>query len=339
MCLVVFVLVFHEGQRSSNINSYILRSKQGLTMDTLFGRKRSRPRQSSVSGQDLSERSVPYDKLAMPSRSPVPVATFNQGIRGISAPSSNPALSHSGNELNKYAMQRNKAEREKGYELHVNGRPGSPSTSISTADSSTLSDESAPSSKHAPHTPSSSRVRLNEAPTPSGVQSPDFGHFSNGSTNNFTIRPTSSVTTHSETSRTSKYASSMSSSEAHHSVFYHSRSNHTSDTFHFPRPETDEEIEELFENVIRTRTQGELPNLLIEQKWHMVYNDEHLRWKEERAREEQSRRQKETGQPAQIMSESPEWYIQKFLDKTITPKQASGLLVSLRSKQMRYDQR
>lgn len=71
----------------------------------------------------------------------------------------------------------------------------------------------------------------------------------------------------------------------------------------------------------------------------MVYNDEHLRWKEERAREEQSRRQKETGQPAQIMSESPEWYIQKFLDKTITPKQASGLLVSLRSKQMRYDQR
>lgn len=69
----------------------------------------------------------------------------------------------------------------------------------------------------------------------------------------------------------------------------------------------------------------------------MVYNDEHLRWKEERAREEQSRRQKEMGQPAQIMAESPEWYIQKFLDKTITPKQAGGLHVSLRSKEMRYD--
>jgi cytokinesis protein len=69
----------------------------------------------------------------------------------------------------------------------------------------------------------------------------------------------------------------------------------------------------------------------------MVYNDEHLRWKEERAREEQSRRQKEMGQPAQIMTESPEWYIQKFLDKTITPKQAGGLHVSLRSKEMRYE--
>jgi cytokinesis protein len=131
----------------------------------------------------------------------------------------------------------------------------------------------------------------------------------------------------------------MSSSEAHHSLFYHSRSNHSSDTFHFPRPETDEEIEKLFENVKRTRTQGELPNLPIEQKWHMVYNDEHLRWKEERAREEQSRRQKETGQLAQIMTESPEWYIQKFLDKTITPKQCGGLHVSLRSKEMRYDWR
>jgi len=94
----------------------------------------------------------------------------------------------------------------------------------------------------------------------------------------------------------------------------------------------------LFENVKLTRAQGELPNLPIEQKWHMVYNDEHLRWKEERAREEQSRRQKETGQPAQIIVESPEWYIQKFLDKTITPKQAGGLQVSLRSNQMRYGQ-
>lgn len=309
-------------------------------MDTLFGRKRPRPRQSSVSGQDLGERSIPYDKLALPPRSPVPVATVNQGFRGISAPSTNPALTFSGNELNKYAMQRSKAERERIHDLHVSGRPGSPSTSISTADSSTLYDESLPSSKYAPHTPSSSRIRLSETPTPSSAQSPnttDFGHFSTNSSNNSTMRPLSSVTTRSETSRTSKYSPSTSSSDAHHSLFYHSRSNYASDTFHFPRPETDEEIEELFENVRRTRTQGDLPNLTIEQKWHMVFNDEHLRWKEERVREEQSRRQKETGQPAQIMAESPEWYIQKFLDKTITPKQAGGLHVSLRSKEMRYN--
>jgi cytokinesis protein len=145
------------------------------------------------------------------------------------------------------------------------------------------------------------------------------------------------MTTRSETSRTSKYAPSLSSSEsgAHHSIFYHSRSTHLSETFHFPRPDNDEEIEALFENVKRTRDLGELPNLPIDQKWHMVYNDEHIRWKEERAREEQSKRQSEMGQPGAIMAESPEWYIKKFLDKTITPKQAGSLLVSLRSKELR----
>jgi len=68
-----------------------------------------------------------------------------------------------------------------------------------------------------------------------------------------------------------------------------------------------------------------------------VYNDEHIRWREERQREEQSRRQNETGQPAVIIAESPEWYVKKFLDKTITAKQAGSLLVSLRSKELRYE--
>jgi cytokinesis protein len=75
--------------------------------------------------------------------------------------------------------------------------------------------------------------------------------------------------------------------------------------------------------------------LPIEQKWHMVYNDYHIRWKEERAREDQVRKQAESGQPAPIMHESPEWFVRKFLDKTITPKQAGSLLVSLRSKELR----
>lgn len=91
----------------------------------------------------------------------------------------------------------------------------------------------------------------------------------------------------------------------------------------------------MFENVKRTRDLGELPDLPIDQKWHMVYNDEHIRWKEERTREEQSKKQSEMGQLGAIMVESPEWYIKKFLDKTITAKQAGSLLVSLRSKELR----
>jgi cytokinesis protein len=118
--------------------------------------------------------------------------------------------------------------------------------------------------------------------------------------------------------------------QSHLSQFYHRH--HQSGIFQFPRPETDEEIELLFENVKRTRDLTVLPNISVDQKWHMVYSDMQIRWKEEKQWEEQSRKQNETGQSVAIMSATPEWYIKRFLDKTITAKQAGSLLVSLRSK-------
>src|ERR1700750_1843172 len=100
-------------------------------MDSIFGRKRAKTRQSSISGfAELNESaSAPYDKLPSP-RSPLPVGTISQGITAgfISAPITNPTLTTDGTELNKFAMQRSKAEREKAYELHANHRPASPST-------------------------------------------------------------------------------------------------------------------------------------------------------------------------------------------------------------------
>jgi cytokinesis protein len=329
-------------------------------MDSLFGRKKARPRQSSVSvaGSDLNERSVPYDKLAPPPRSPIPVGTVSQGLRGtsfISAPITNPTLTQNGTELNKYAMQRSKAGRERAYEEQSMKRPGSPSTSVSTADSSTLYNESIASSASRPYTPQTSRIRRSEASSSSsGRRSPslaDFGQFppsrGGGSflpsgSGNATIRPMSGMTSRSESNRGSKYASSLASAEgtsnhSHLSHFYH-HNRHNHDDFYFPRPDNDDQIEALFENVKRTRDLGDMPNMPIEQKWHMVYNDEHIRWKEERARDEQSKRQSESGQPAAIVDGSPEWYVKKFLDKTVTPKQAGSLLVSLRSKELRYGQ-
>ena len=92
----------------------------------------------------------------------------------------------------------------------------------------------------------------------------------------------------------------------------------------------------MFEAVKRTRNL-ELPELSIEQKWDIVYNDEHIKWREAKSREDQARKHHESGSSSGIMPETPEWYIKKFLDKTITPKQASGLSVSLRSKELRYN--
>lgn len=92
----------------------------------------------------------------------------------------------------------------------------------------------------------------------------------------------------------------------------------------------------LFENIMRMRGLEDIPHLSIDQKWHIVYNDEQMRWEEERRREGQARRQHESGQQASFVEGTPEWYIKKFMDRTVTPKQASSLQVSLRSKEMRF---
>ena len=153
-------------------------------------------------------------------------------------------------------------------------------------------------------------------------------------------RPVSNAsvaTSRSESTRGSRSAASVSPFEPHH----HHLSNlykHTSPTeeFNFPRPGNDEEIEVLFENIMRMRGLDDIPHLSIDQKWHIVYNDEQMRWGEERKREEQARKQNESGQAAAFVEGTPEWYIKKFMDRTITPKQASSLQVSLRSKEMRF---
>jgi len=82
----------------------------------------------------------------------------------------------------------------------------------------------------------------------------------------------------------------------------------------------------MFQNIVRSRDLGNLPPLTIDTKWSMVESDERLRGKEERARKiiEQNR----TGV---IEEGSPEWYLTKFMERSITPKGASGLLLSLRT--------
>ncbi len=144
------------------------------------------------------------------------------------------------------------------------------------------------------------------------------------------------ATSRSESARGSRYAPSISPFEPHHHHLSNLYKHSPSEEFSFPRPENDEEIEMLFENIMRMRGLDDIPHLSIDQKWHIVYNDEHMRWGEERRREEQARKQTDSGQAAAPFSEgTPEWYIKKFMDRTITPKQASSLQVSLRSKEMR----
>lgn len=326
-------------------------------MATLFGRKKSRPRQSSVSGE-LNEHSTPYDKLEPASRAPVPVGTISQGLRtsvasnNISAPITNPTLTNDGTELNVYAMQRSRSERERLYpQSKTLGR--SPYMSPSTSSTTLYSDPPSSTSTNVTTVTNSSRLRRSEASS-SGRQSPsmvDFGGYSPTSPappssynmGNSTIRPTSVTSARTESNRGSKYAPSLSPSESlqshysHASQLFHSKHG-TQEGFDFPRP-SDEEVDALFHRVMMARNISDVPDMSTDQKWQIVYNDEQLRWKDEKKLEDATKKHMETRQTpaaASYARDSPEWYLQKVLDLTITQRQAASLLVSLRTGTMRY---
>lgn len=316
-------------------------------METFFKRK-TRPRQSSGSalGQDLGERSVPYSQLAPARNIPVAVSTVSHGMRSnlgpvISAPITNPTLTPNGTELNKFAQSRTRTERERVY-LDATGAspyaPGSPSASVSTADSSTIYSDSEAISTKRPvraYRQSGSGSSLTDFGVPSPT-SPNGRHRPLLADPNATIRPTSTMTTSTSRSekRVSQYtglASPEFSNRHLSTISQHLSRLVSSEEFVFNRPESDEEIRRMFEDVIRSRgSHDKIPNLGVDQMWGMVYNDAHMTWKEMRNQEEQAKKTT----PGQPVQGTPEWYIRKFLDRTMTPKQATGLEVTLRTGQL-----
>lgn len=313
-------------------------------MDTIFGRKKSRLRQSSLSGSGQDLQSVPYDSVTP--GPPVPVSR-QAVVSNISAPITNPTLTPNGTSLNIHTIQRSRAARERVYAATATPTPrsSSPHASIVTDDSSTLYSESADSISNPPI---SSARKLRQSGSSSGRRSPSnhdsFHSLPPIPTTAFpssppplpsastTLRPSSSSTTRSDNrSSRSTFQTDPHSSHSHH-LFPHLH-RHTTLDFDFPRP-SDEEIEARFQIVVRTRDLTNLPPLTIDQKWSMVESDERLRFNEEKAREEQAKKVPEQSRSGMIEERSPEWYIVKFMDRTITPKDASGLLVSLRGHEL-----
>ena len=309
-------------------------------MDTFFNRKRQRPRNSSVSAQDLAD-SVPYDKLPSVTRTPIAVGTVSQGLRGgpttsvISAPLTNPTLTAIGTDLNlNYQnLHRTRLEREK---VVAAPTPARPDSSFSTADSSTLYNESVASVPgKRPKTPTSHKLRKSEASTSSGRKSPSGSEFSSAP---IPASPSVASTVlralHAQ-DNPSRFSSSTSHSDSHTTNLSHIFHKPHTDEFSFPRPENDEDIENLFARVAFQRDLPNVDNLTITQKWNIVYAAEQVRWQEERSRGEQARKQGDAGQATLSGEGSPEWYIRKFLDGTITAKQASSVWVSLRGHETR----
>jgi cytokinesis protein len=344
-------------------------------MDSIFGRKKPRPRQSSITESDLGGRSIPYDRLAPSARSPISVSpvfsSFNRAT-GISAPVTNPTLTDDGTDLNIRQLQKGKAQRDRMYEAQYSQDSAAaverqrqreqppqlqPDLSISptkespwtrnigdiSVSSSTLAGSATPRRRETPSeaslSPSTTKATLVDFGTYSPSPGPSFERLSSTAQ---TQRTSSSRTTDAFTIRP-RYASSVTSNGSDHtSVSSHLRdvlpipgvrnSSNPTEEFHFPRPQHPEEIEVMFQEV-QSRLNVDGSKLGLEQKWLLVYNDAQIRWKEERARQVQQRKSVAQGSTAQAVytKDTPEWYLKKFMDQTVTAKHVGSLTVSLRT--------
>ncbi|KAG9102153.1 hypothetical protein FS749_014932 [Ceratobasidium sp. UAMH 11750] len=304
-----------------------------------FGRRKSRPRESSASQSDLSEHSVRYENTTR-DRPPVPVGTVSQALRGststssiISAPTQNPGLTASGTEMN-YTRSRRRADLSEGE------RPTSPSPSNASHSSYGRGMDS-PGAVSLAQSAMSRRTRdrdmdatiraSDKRGTASGPGS-DFGppmsppgstHHGYGGGH----RPSSSLTMKSDTSRGSHYT------QAAGSTYSSSWFNKTQDDGFFLDRPSDDDIQSMFLKLGRELDVGS-DRLSIDNKWRIIYESERKRWREERDKQPGDKRST-TGGPVLVgangKDNNGETYIQKFMTNTITPKDIQGLGVSLRT--------
>ena len=111
--------------------------------------------------------------------------------------------------------------------------------------------------------------------------------------------------------------------------------------FYLPKPQNDEEIERLFIELMHKRGWQNLPEQARRQmlayapakKWTLVHQDKLTEWQGEQKRRQQAR---QTGVVDGTVSRpdmegSPEWYVRRIVEDTITSKQLQSLSVSLRT--------
>jgi cytokinesis protein len=296
-----------------------------LSKDTISGRKNSRLRQSSLSGQDL--HTVPYESVTPGPTVPV---SRQAVISNVSAPITNSTLTANGTTLNLHTAQPLRAARERISAATATSTPHPRSSyaSIVTNDSESSTLYSEPTGSIS-NPPISSARKLRQSGSSSGRSSPsNHGSFHSlppppiqttafpslpppQPSASATLRPSSFSTSRPDNrfSR-STFQTEPHSSHSHH-LFPHLHRHNKLD-FDSPRP-SDEEIEARIQTVERgfdLRTN--LPPFTIDPKWSIVESDVQLHFTER----------------------PPEWYLVRFMERTITPKDASGLLVSLRGHEL-----
>lgn len=117
------------------------------------------------------------------------------------------------------------------------------------------------------------------------------------------------------------------------------------DGFHFPRPTDDRVIEKQFVDMMNKRNWQAMPEQARRQmmayptskKWQLVHQDRMVEWQGEQKRRTNARQTMLSHDGSQgILTRadeegSPEWYVRRVMNDTITPKQLGSLSVSLRT--------
>lgn len=132
---------------------------------------------------------------------------------------------------------------------------------------------------------------------------------------------------------------------AHQPTGFSSTSSFAPQGFHLPQPESDEVIEQQFIELMHKRGWQNLPEQARRQmlayapskKWTLVHQDKLTEWQGEQKRKQHNRQTYGTADGGVGIigrsdeEGSPEWYVRKVMDDSITAKQLGSLSVSLRT--------
>lgn len=312
--------------------------------------------------------SIPFESLPADSKSPIPVDYLPKNEPALRRENSPNHLAKSGIDFHQYppwdpkAVQNGysyvngprppphasnltmaaSATGDRGTRYQQWGRPGSSAantgfsyTSSSTADSS-----------------SNSRLSLDQTSIHSSQSSATRGSYfsdSNSSRTLTTSHSTGDRTAGSNMNRYSNLQGSWLPSQPVSSQLPNSSSQSSlTPEQYLTRPKDDRIVDQLFLELMQKRGWQNLPEQAKRQmlaypaskKWTLVHQDRLTELQGEQRRRQNARQAHGPDGPSGLLTRSeeegsPEWYVRKVMDDTITPKQLASLSVSLRTQPIR----
>ncbi|RJE18445.1 Cytokinesis protein sepA, partial [Aspergillus sclerotialis] len=304
--------------------------------------------------------SIPFDSLPSDTRSPIPVDSISKTEKSSRRDPSPNNIAKSGGDFHQYPAWNPAAVQQVQYSSHPTGPRPPPHTSNMTMAGSSTGDRGAryqqwgrPGSSTAntglSHNSSStldssanSRMSIDQASIHSSVSSNPraSGYFSSdGSSRTLKTSHSGDRTTLSSNGNSSRFSNAPWPPAPQPS----STPSATPDQY-LSRPRDDRIVDQLFLDLMQKRGWQNLPEQAKRQmlaypaskKWTLVHQDRLTELQGEQKRRQHARYTYGHDAPSGLLERadeegSPEWYVKKVMDDTITSKQLASLSVSLRT--------